>query len=212
MQRILVGIFTLALLGAAMAGPPVDYELFCDEVDDASVIGVLSITEGKVHVALLADVACDTVIVAAPDGAPDVAVTLTADDEGLVVGVWIDTEPYAGELSVQVVPQVALDGMLTAQRLRHAAMTAAQANQERARERVEERREGTPPEDAPAYGAPGRGAPDEAPGPRGPNDEAPGPRGPIDEPPGDGDRCDEPPCDEPAGPRGPNEDPPGRRP
>ncbi|MFU8889554.1 MAG: hypothetical protein ACNA8N_13245, partial [Trueperaceae bacterium] len=120
MRRILAGTFALALLAVAFAAPPIDYELTCGE--DGGLIGVLSLTEGKVRVALVEGAFCDeAVFVAGPEGAPAIAVGIDWDAEPLEVEATVD-EADAEVVDLVVVPEVAIDGMLDAQRLRAAAM------------------------------------------------------------------------------------------
>jgi len=147
MRRFLASTFVLTLFAMAFAGPPIDHELYCvTEVEPETVqqlIGVLSITEGGVRVALV-------------DGAESFGcyveggfVKLILEDEPeLTVEIeWRNGQPFVtvmdgedpldvGVVTV-VVPQVAVDGMLNAQRLRAAAMERrqeAQAKREAARE------------------------------------------------------------------------------
>ena len=172
MRKFLASTFVLTLFAMAFAGPPIDHELYCvTEVESETVqqlIGVLSITEGGVRVALV-------------DGAESFGcyaeggfVKLILEDEPeLTVEIeWIDGQPFVtvmdGEnpldanLVTVVVPHVAIDGMLNAQRLRAAAMDRrqeAQAKREAAREgeygESDDREPSGPPEGVPPVEAPG---------------------------------------------------------
>ncbi|MFO8150240.1 MAG: hypothetical protein R6T93_08085 [Trueperaceae bacterium] len=197
MRKLLASTFVLALLAVAIAAPPIDYELTCGE----DLIGVLSLTEGKVHVALVegaGDVECDAV-----DG---VVVFIFEEDPELTVMIeWGDGQPVvtvengAGLLDVDliVVPQVAIDGMLDAQRLRAAAMEMRREAAERGETDRDRDRSSWDDEGAPGDGEPGGPPADVPPGdgePGGPPDDAPrgdgtgeGPSGPpADVPPGEG--------------------------
>ena len=130
MKRFLIGLLFLAAFGMALAQPPVDYQLWCGE----EIIGVVSITEDNVHVAVLAEVTCDDPdgVVVTPEEAPfefeftDDGVRL---DFGDGVALVLAPDAYAA------VPQEALDGMLRAQKNRAMAMELRDAAQERAQER-----------------------------------------------------------------------------
>jgi len=189
MRKILAGTFVLTLLAVAFAGPPIDYALTCGE--GGELIGVLSLTEGKVHVALVEDFVCDgvDVFVVGPEGAPAVAVEVDWDTEPPIT-VTIGDEPV-GAVDLVVVPQVAIDGMENAQRLRAAAMemrAQAEARREAAREghagdgehgESGERGPAGPPEGMPPVEVPADPSDGEPPA-----DAADGP--PADVPPGGG--------------------------
>ncbi|MBW6457356.1 MAG: hypothetical protein K0A98_15850, partial [Trueperaceae bacterium] len=122
MRRILAGTFALALLAVAFAAPPIDYELTCGE--DGGLIGVLSLTEGKVRVALVEGASCDAeegIVVVGPEGAPAIGVEVDWDAEPPTATATV-AEADAEVVDLVVVPEVAIDGMLDAQRLRAAAM------------------------------------------------------------------------------------------
>lgn len=146
MRKILISTFALALVAVAFAGPPIDYELTCGE--GGELIGVLSLTEGKVRVALVAGFICDgvDVFVSGPDDAPEIAVTFDWDTDPLGVTVTIGAEATTtDDVDVVVVPPVAVDGMLNAQRLRAAAMeqrAEAIAKREEAHAKRDAAREG----------------------------------------------------------------------
>lgn len=194
MRKILAITFVLALFAVAFAGPPIDYELTCGEAGD--LVGVLSLTEGKVRVALVEGFVCDgvDVFVVGPEGAPAITVTATWAMDPPAITVTVDAV-YAEVVTLVVVPPVAVDGMLNAQRLRAAAMEMRQQGAERGeldRDRVSWDDEGAPgdgePGGPPADVPPGDGAggpPDDAPrgdgagdGPAGPPDGAPRGGGP----------------------------------
>lgn len=172
MQRILTSLFTLSLLalGLALAAPPVDYELTCvpDDVEaDVVLLGVLSVTEDGVKVALVDGVTCEApdAIVVSPEGAVTVAIDWTGEDGPVVTVSVFDDESgeyvefvdgVDGEQVVDVVPLVAVEGMQGAHRNRAAAMERREAGQEertvgleRARERAGERAQGRPFQDDP---------------------------------------------------------------
>ena len=175
MRKFLASTFFLTLFAVAFAGPPIDYELYCvTEVEPETVqqlIGVLSITEGGVHVALVegaesfgcyaegGEVGVGKLIV---EGEPELTVEIEWIDGQPVVTV-MDGEESLVDLVTVVVPQVAIDGMLNAQRLRAAAMDRrqeAQAKREAAREgeygESGDREPSGPPEGVPPVEAPGR--------------------------------------------------------
>ncbi len=181
MRKILATMFVLALVAAAFAGPPIDYELNCETPGDPDpvqqLVGVLSVTEGGLHVALIEgaesfgcvlDEGSVTLIL---EGEPTLTVAITWVDGQPVVEVKQGDEPL--RIDLVVVPQVAIDGMLTAQRLRAAAMEMRRE----AAERGETDRDRTSWDDE---GAPGSGEPGDPPvdvppgdGPGGPPDETP---------------------------------------
>ena len=161
MQRILTSLFALSLFGLALAAPPADYELTCvpgDVEADVVLLGVLSVTEDGVKVALVDGVVCTEpdVIVVSPDGAVDVEI-VWGDEDPVVTVYLIDGETeslYEGELVVDVVPLVAVEGMQGAHHNRAAAMERREAAQEertvgleRAREVAGERAQGRPFQD-----------------------------------------------------------------
>jgi hypothetical protein len=169
MRKFLASTFVLALFAVAFAGPPIDYELFCEtEVDPVPVqqlIGVLSLTEGGVHVALVEGASCaeGIVVVPGPDSAPVVLVEVEDwDAEPLVVMVTIGEVDDAVEADVVVVvPQVAVTGMLNAHSLRAAAMllrdeAAARRDAARAGEHdaSDDREASGPPEGVPPVAPP----------------------------------------------------------
>ncbi len=175
MRKLLASTFVLALLAVAIAAPPIDYDLTCGE----ELIGVLSLTEGKVHVALVEGASCETedgVVVVVPEGAPEISVDVVWATEPPTVTATVG-EDDAEVVDLVVVPQVAIDGMVDAQRLRAAAMEMRREAAERGeadRDRIAWDDEG-----APGDGEPG-GPPADAPcddaigdGPGGPPDDAP---------------------------------------
>ncbi len=137
MRRILAS--TLALFAVAFAGPPIDYELTCGE--GGTLVGVLSLTQGKVHVAFVAGSVCDVdVVVTGPDAMPAIEVVVRWGTDPLGVTVTIDGADAAiddVDVVTVMVPAVAVDGMLDAQRLRAAALerrAEAQAQRDATRE------------------------------------------------------------------------------
>ncbi|MFO8150691.1 MAG: hypothetical protein R6T93_10360 [Trueperaceae bacterium] len=178
MRKLLASTFVLALLAVAIAAPPIDYDLTCGD----ELIGVLSLTEGKVHVALVEGASCagGAILVEGPE-VPAVSVEVDDwDAEPLVIHVTIgvdDDAVEADDVDLVMVPEVAIDGMLDAQRLRAAAMEMRREAAERGetdRDRIAWDDEG-----APGDGEPG-GPPADAPcddaigdGPGGPPDDAP---------------------------------------
>jgi hypothetical protein len=154
MRKILAGTFVLALLAVALAGPPIDYELTCGE--DGELIGVLSLTEGKVHVALVEDAKCDvTLVVKGPDDAPAISVAVNWDAEPPTAMAAVD-EVDVEVVDLIVVPEVAIDGMLTAQRLRTAAMEMRREAAERGETDRDRDRSSPGTTNAPSDGVPAR--------------------------------------------------------
>ncbi len=133
MKRTWISAAFLVLAGMALAQPPVDYELYCGEGDEAPLIGVASVTADHVHVALLAGATCDDIVVA-PEAGFTVAIAADALGDATVTVAFDDPEVDA-EVTVNQVPQVALDGMLGAHKLRAAAMERAAWGQARSEER-----------------------------------------------------------------------------
>jgi hypothetical protein len=173
MRRILAGTFVLALLAVAIAGPPIDYEIYCGE--GGELIGVLSLTEGKVHAALVEGAEClGEVVVKGPDDAPEISVAVNWEPEPPTATAAVDEgEPEVVDLIV--VPEVAIDGMLNAQRLRTAAMEMRREAAERGETDRDRDRSSWDDEGAPGDGEPG-GPPADVPpgdGPGGPPDDAP---------------------------------------
>lgn len=192
MRKLLASTFVLALFAMAFAGPPIDYELTCGA--GGELVGVLSLTEGKVHVALVEGASCDDVLsVVAPEGAPAISVEVDWEAEPPTATATVD-DVAAEVVDLVVVPEVAIDGMLDAQRLRAAAMEMRRVAAERGetdRDRSSWDDEGAPgdgePVGPPADVPPGDGAggpPDDAPRGDGTGEGPSGP--PADLPPGDG--------------------------
>ena len=136
MKRFLIGLLFLAAFGMALA-QPVDYQLWCE----GEVIGVVSITEDNVHVAVLAGVICEGEVVVEPEGAPfDVAFT-----EGGILLIYEDTsELLLTPEDYSAVAPEALAGMLLAQELRTMAMERREFGQAQAEERGAEMRPDLP--------------------------------------------------------------------
>ncbi len=162
MKRILLSTLFLAAFGLALAGPPVDYQLYCEVTDSETSmttfepVGVASEVEGERHV-MLADGAlagCDDVegfvtVDGYPQGIDPTAegavasFFLTFDDTFTFVA---DEEPLF-ETTLDEVPQVAVDGKLGAMQNRAEAFQRAEAARTRAEERA-----GGPPMDVPGEG------------------------------------------------------------
>jgi hypothetical protein len=137
MTRILIGLLFTAMLGAAFAGPPIDFEVVCGEDGEVPLVGVLSLVEGSAHLALLPDVVCDDGFFVVAVGDSELAVELTWDADTETWSIVVDGTPYEGDaVKVVTVPPEAIEGMLAAHRLRTAAFERAEANRERAQERA----------------------------------------------------------------------------
>lgn len=155
MKRILLGILFLAAFGMALAGPPVDYQLYCEVEGELGEgpIGVASLVEEQLHVALVdgALEACDVVdgfvtVAGYPQGVdptdPDTEASffLTFDEAYAFVP---DVDPQF-ETTIDEVPQVAIEGKLGAMQNRAEAFQRAEEARARAKERA-----GGPPFDVP---------------------------------------------------------------
>lgn len=139
MIRILIGLLFTAMLGAAFAAPPIDFEVVCGEAEEAPLVGVLSLTEGGAHLALLPDVVCEDDLVVVAVGDTELDVALAWDGDTQTWSIIVDEVSYGdGSVKVVVVPPEAVDGMLAAHRQRTAAFERAAANRERAQERARE--------------------------------------------------------------------------
>jgi hypothetical protein len=139
MTRILIGLLFTAMLGAAFAGPPIDFEVVCGEDAEATLVGVLSLVEGQAHLALLPDVVCEESFVVVAVGDSELEVGLTWDVDSQTWSLVVGETTYEGDaLKVVTVPQEAIAGMLAAHRQRTAAFERAAANRERALERARE--------------------------------------------------------------------------
>jgi len=133
MKRFLIGLLFLAAFGMALA-QPVDYQLSCDIDGEPTVIGVVSVVEDNYHVAVLAGVICDPVVVTPVDAPFTVELELDAEGD-LVVTLYFDDPAYVFELTLVEVPQEALAGMQRAQELRAMAMERREFGQAQADER-----------------------------------------------------------------------------
>ena len=156
MKRVLLGTLFLAAFGLALAGPPVDYELYCEVEGELQSVGVASEVDGARHVMLVdgALAGCDVVegfvtvagypqgIDPTAEGAP-ASFFLTFDETFAFVP---DEEPLF-ETTLDEVPQVAVDGKLGAMQNRAEAFQRAEAARTRAEERA-----GGPPMDVPGKG------------------------------------------------------------
>lgn len=145
MKRTLITATFLALFSMAFAGPPVDVQLTCGEGEDAPLVGVASLVEDQVHVALIdgALAACVDGVFAVADGATLFTVTYTVDpDSGAITDVQVafDDPDDLPELTYQEVPEVAVEGKLGAQQNRAAARERAAE----ARAHADERGDGPP--------------------------------------------------------------------
>jgi len=137
MTRILIGLLFTAMLGAAFAGPPIDFEVVCGEGAEAPLVGVLSLVEGNAHLALLPDVLCEDDLVVVSVGDSELELALTWDADTQTWSLVVDSIPYEDDaVKVVTVPPEAIAGMLEAHRRRTAAFERAAANRERAQERA----------------------------------------------------------------------------
>lgn len=138
MKRCLISTMLLAVFGLALAGPPVDVPLVCGEAEDAPIVGVASLVEDQLHMALTAEAleACTEGVYGVVDGEPAFIVTYTLDNGVLAnVQVAFTTDPAATpSVSYAIVPEVAVEGMLGAQRNRAAAFERSTQAREQARE------------------------------------------------------------------------------
>ena len=116
-------LLSFMLTSMATAQPPIDHVLLCGD----EVIGVLSIVDGEVHAALVEGATCEAGELFAVAGEVEYAVTLTIDDDGVLIEVSIELEADADPMTAEaaVVPQEALDGMLKARENRAAAFERA---------------------------------------------------------------------------------------
>lgn len=143
MKRTLITLMLLTLFGMALAGPPVDVRLVCGEGEDAPLVGVASLVEDQLHVALIdgALEACTDGVYGVADGATVFAMSYTLVDGVLTdVDVAYEDAAYAPTLTYAELPEVAVEGKLGAQQNREAAFERAAE----ARARAEERRGGPP--------------------------------------------------------------------
>jgi hypothetical protein len=151
MKRTLITLMSVAVFGMALAGPPVDVQLVCGEAEDAPIIGVASLVEDRLHLSVIdgALEACLDGVFGVADGTTVFTVAYTLED-GVASGVQVtfaEDEAYAPKLSYATVPEVAVEGMLGAQRNRAAAAERAAQARERAQEHA-----GEPPLDQPSDG------------------------------------------------------------
>ena len=116
-------LLSFMLTSMATAQPPIDHVLLCGD----EVIGVLSIVDGEVHAALVEGATCEAGELFAVAGDVEYAVTLTIDDDGVLIEVSIELEADADPMPAEavVVPPEALDGMLKARENRTAAFERA---------------------------------------------------------------------------------------
>lgn len=152
MKRTLSSLMFLAVFGMALAGPPVDVPLVCGASEDAPVVGVASLVEDQLHLALIAGAleACTDGVYGVMDGATILTVSYAIEDGAVAdVQVAIAADPEATpSLSYAEVPAVAVEGMLAAVRNREAAFGQAERVREPARAQAGGP-VGDPPMDAP---------------------------------------------------------------
>jgi len=152
MKRILLSTLFLAAFGLALAGPPVDYQLYCavDNVVGDEPIGVASLVDDQLHVALIDGAFTECIesggsVGGVIDGV--IAFELTFDEEAGFLVEFSVTEPdelyEPATTSVEELPAVAIVGMLGAQQNRAEAFQRAEAGRAHA---------GGPPMDVPAEG------------------------------------------------------------
>ena len=149
MKRTLITLMFLATFGVALAGPPVDYQLVCGEGEEAPLVGVASLVDDQLHVALIegAIEECDDGVYGVLDGETLFTVSYFLDGEADDVQVEFYGTEYLPTLTYAEVPDVAVEGMLGAHRLRQAAFERAAQAREQASEHA-----GGPPIDVPAGG------------------------------------------------------------
>jgi hypothetical protein len=118
-KRLLGAAFALVLLaGAAMAQPPVDYALACDDV----MIGVATVVDGRLEVALIEGAWCaeDATLLAVPvSGDADAIEVQLGFDDGAIT-VWFEVFDELVAVAKEL-PRQAVEGMANAHRLRAAA-------------------------------------------------------------------------------------------
>ena len=176
MKRTLLTLMFLATFGMALAGPPVDYQLVCGTGEDAPLVGVASLVEDKLNVALIdgALEACIDGVYGVANGTTAFTVSTTLEDGVLTdVQVVFDEDPeYVPAMTYTEVPQVAVDGKLGAQQNREAARERATEARARAEERARGKHLDVPgdggdgeEEEAEADGEDGDGPPAELPAP-----------------------------------------------
>jgi hypothetical protein len=149
MKRTLITLMSMAVFGMALAGPPVDVQLVCGETEDAPIIGVASLVEDQLHLSVIdgALEACLDGVFGVADGATVFTVTPLLDEAGAITDVQVtfaEDEAYAPSLSYATVPEVAVEGMLGAQRNRAAAQERAAQARDQAHERAGEAPFGEP--------------------------------------------------------------------
>jgi hypothetical protein len=160
MMRTFLSTVLLAAVGVAAAAMPVDYQLVCGEGEDAYLVGVASLVEDQLHVALI-DGALETCV----DGVTGVtadglsfSVEYTVED-GVVVDLQVVFEDegdgaYAPNLTYEELPEVAVEGMLGAQQNRAEAQERAAEARENAEDNAEKNaaENAGPPSDVPGGG------------------------------------------------------------
>lgn len=111
MKNVVMGTVLMVVLGVAMAQAPEDYTLLCD----GDVIGSAAYVDGELRVALSEGVTCEGTVSVEQDG--DLIVTLEVDDDGATLVTVTRLEGSASAVAEEL-PQVAIDGMATAQEKR----------------------------------------------------------------------------------------------
>lgn len=135
MKNVWMGMVWMVLLGAAMAQAPEDYTLLCD----GDVFGTAAYVDGELRVALSEGVTCEGTVSVGQDG--DLIVTLELADDGATLVTITDLEGSVSAVAeAGEVPQVAIDGMATAQEQRAEAGAEADtsANAEEGAENAED--------------------------------------------------------------------------
>ncbi len=154
MKRVLLTLMCLTTFGMAVAGPPVDVQLVCGEGEDAPLVGVASLVEDQLHVALIEGAldACADGVYGVADDATVFTVSFVVVDGVLddVQVVFVADPEFVPALTYAEVPEVAALGKLGAQQNRAMAHERATQARERAAEHA-----GGPIMNAPDDGADG---------------------------------------------------------
>jgi hypothetical protein len=127
MRRVFSSLVFVLVWGAAMAQPPVDYTLVCDD----EVVGTASYVDGELHVAWSEGVTCEGTLSVAQDS--DLIVAIDTDADGRTTVTITDVDGSVSGVAEEL-PQVAVDGMATAQENRAEAGTDADEAAEAAAE------------------------------------------------------------------------------
>lgn len=153
MRRVFSSLVFVLVWGAAMAQPPVDYTLVCDD----EVVGTASHVDGELHVAWSEGVTCEGTLSVAQDS--DLIVAVDTDADGRTTVTITDVDGSVSGVAEEL-PQVAVDGMATAQENRAEAGTDADEAAEVAAEDEANAREDA--EEAADRAAAGNGNADDA--------------------------------------------------